>query len=300
VSPVSGPNLYDVLDVAPTATTEEIDAAWRAATADLTPADRRFRAYSQAAEVLLDPERRAAYDAELAAAHEPAEGSAPAAEERNPAPTGSRWAGVAGLGAALRERAGGLRRERAAAAGPAADADATTRSAHAPGTAARWALPALVVALLLSLGLSGYLLTQPSEAEVEDAATEARSAAEQAIVPVLSYDHRTLDEDQRAAHEYLTDDYIPEYDRFFDGVVRRNAKRTEAVVEVDEQSVMSAIVRAAEDRAEVLLFVDRPTTNKATEQPVVYKDQVRVRLEKVGEDWLVDCLITSAEGSCRS
>ena len=58
-------NLYDVLDVDPTSTPEEIRAAWRAAVADLDPTDRRFRVYNQAAEVLLDAARRASYDAEL-------------------------------------------------------------------------------------------------------------------------------------------------------------------------------------------------------------------------------------------
>ena len=61
-------NWYDVLDVEPTATADEIRAAWRSAVADLDPTDRRFRVYNQAAEVLLDPAKRAAYDAELAAA----------------------------------------------------------------------------------------------------------------------------------------------------------------------------------------------------------------------------------------
>ncbi len=59
-------SLYDVLDVEPDATEDEIRAAWKSAIADLGPGDRRFRAYNDAAEVLLDPERRAAYDAELA------------------------------------------------------------------------------------------------------------------------------------------------------------------------------------------------------------------------------------------
>ena len=58
---------YDVLDVEPTAAVDEIRAAWRRAVAELDPTDRRFRVYNQAAEVLLDPDRRAAYDAELAA-----------------------------------------------------------------------------------------------------------------------------------------------------------------------------------------------------------------------------------------
>ncbi len=59
-------NLYDLFDVAPDASDEDVRAAWKAAIADLDPGDRRFRAYNAAAEVLLDPERRAAHDADLA------------------------------------------------------------------------------------------------------------------------------------------------------------------------------------------------------------------------------------------
>ena len=43
----------------------EIRAAWKTAIADLDPGDRRFRALNEAAEVLLDKDRRAAYDASL-------------------------------------------------------------------------------------------------------------------------------------------------------------------------------------------------------------------------------------------
>ena len=63
----AAPSLYDLLDVAPDASAEEIRAAWRSAIDGLEPGDRRFRAYNAAAEALLDRDRRAAYDAELAA-----------------------------------------------------------------------------------------------------------------------------------------------------------------------------------------------------------------------------------------
>ena len=56
----------------------------------------------------------------------------------------------------------------------------------------------------------------------------------------------------------------------------------------------SAIVRSGEDRVQVLLFVNRPTTNKASpEQPVVYKDQVTLTMAREGDRWLVDDLETS-------
>ena len=61
------PSWYDVLDVDESATPAEIRTAWKAAIADLDPGDRRFRLANQAAEVLLDPDKRAAHDAQLAA-----------------------------------------------------------------------------------------------------------------------------------------------------------------------------------------------------------------------------------------
>jgi Mce-associated membrane protein len=59
------PSWYDVLDVDLGATETEVRSAWKAAIADLEPTDRRFRLLNQAAEVLLDRDRRSAYDAEL-------------------------------------------------------------------------------------------------------------------------------------------------------------------------------------------------------------------------------------------
>jgi curved DNA-binding protein CbpA len=68
------PDLYQLLGVPPDASREEIAAAWRrqarAAHPDARPADTdapgRFRALTQAWQVLGDPVRRAAYDRALA------------------------------------------------------------------------------------------------------------------------------------------------------------------------------------------------------------------------------------------
>ena len=48
----------------------------------------------------------------------------------------------------------------------------------------------------------------------------------------------------------------------------------------------------------MLLFVNRPTTNKQHSTPVVYKDQVTVTMQKVGDDWLVDDLVTGGNSDC--
>jgi Mce-associated membrane protein len=257
VSAAPGPGWYDVLDVAPTASTDEIREAWRSAIADLTPADRRFRLHNQAAELLLDDERRAAYDAELAVAEPEAEDDR-ADDEQQVAPAGPREPAAARPGARL---------------------------------VPTWLIVALAVLAAAAVGVTAYLGQQPSEDAVESAVGTARTAAERAAVPLLSYDYQSLDADQEAAHDVITSGYRSrDYDDLFE-VIRENAPATQTVVDVEV--VASAVVRAGEDRSEILLFVDRPTTNKATTEPVVYKDQVTLTMQRVGDEWLVDDLVTS-------
>ncbi len=154
---------------------------------------------------------------------------------------------------------------------------------------ATWLLVVLAVLAALSVGLAAYLFSQPSEAAVEEATGSARAAAERAVVPVLSYDYRTLDEDQAAAQDLLTSDYRVDYDKLFE-VIRDNAD-TQTVV--DAEVIASSVVRAGDERVEILLFVNRPTTNAETKEPVVYRDQVTVTMERVDDEWLVDDLRTS-------
>lgn len=257
-----GPHWYDVLDVDPAASTDEIRDAWRAAIADLTPADRRFRLYNQAAEVLLDPRRRAAHDAELARQ----EGDAP--DEPEPA-----------------DPAHPVSRRRWWRAAPAA--------AHVGRHVPTSLLGVLAVLAALAAGATAYLWSQPSAEALDEAASGARNAAERAVVAVLSYDHETLAEDREAAHEVMTADYRKEkYDPLF-AVIEDNAPRTGTTVGVDVVASSIARVDDEGERVQVLLFLDRPTTNKATREPVVYKDQATVTMQRVGEEWLVDGLETS-------
>jgi Mce-associated membrane protein len=283
------PTWYDLLDVDPGASTDEIRAAWRSASAELDPGDRRFHTLSQAAGVLLDPDRRAEYDAGLAAAAGPAPAAAPAAApvaaadvtsyDPVPRPT-------------LRERLATLRPTRPTdpsdpSGAPATAGDGTTVAASGVPT---WLLAGLLVLLLVAAGVTAWVWTQESAEAVEESTRTAQSAAEQAVVPILSYDHQTIEQDQQRAHGYLTEDYRSEYDKLIE-VIAQNAPRTQTVVEAEV--VSSGIVRSGEDRVQILVFVDRPTTNKLSREPVVYKDQVTLTMEKVGDDWLVDDMLTS-------
>ncbi|MFC7496538.1 MULTISPECIES: J domain-containing protein [unclassified Nocardioides] len=242
------PSWYDLLGVDDDASESEIRVAWRAAIADLDPTDRRFTSFNRAAEVLLDADRRAAYDAELAA-QAPASTTEPEAEpELEPEPSPA---------------ATGLRR-----------------------VVPAWLLVGVGVVTLLVAGAAAVVAaTVPSDRAVQDASEQARAAAERAIVPLLSYDGRDLDRTRAAGQQYLTGDYREEYDKFIDGVIEQNAPRTRTVVEAE--LVRSGLVRADENRAQVFVLVDMSRTNRVEKQPVVYKNWATLTMEKVDGDWLV-------------
>jgi len=118
----------------------------------------------------------------------------------------------------------------------------------------------------------------------------ARSAAERAIVPILSYDAAHLDDSRSDAQQYLTGGFRKDYDKLMDGVVAENAPGTGTVLEA--RLLRSGLARADEDRAQVFLLVDQSRTNKAEKRPVVYQNWVTVTMEKVDDEWLVAGLDT--------
>ena len=152
-----------------------------------------------------------------------------------------------------------------------------------------WLLAGLGV---LAAGLVAAVVWMWGSGEQGDGAEarEAQVAAERAVVPVLSYDYEHLEADQEAATALMTGSYKAEYDKLF-ALLEDNAPQTRT--KVTAEVVASGIVRAAGDRVQVLVFVDRPTTNKLNAEPIVYKDQVTLSMQLVDGQWLVDDLITS-------
>ncbi|KQV71531.1 hypothetical protein ASC64_05860 [Nocardioides sp. Root122] len=254
------PTWYDLLDVSRDASADEVRAAWKTHIADLEPGDQRFDALNRAAKVLLDPAGRAAYDASLPddAAEGDHEPTPPPVEDGDRAPV-----------AATRTATPGDER---------------------PGRGVpTWLLAGLGV---LAAGLVAAVVWMWTAGEQGDgaAARDAQVAAERAVVPVLSYDYEHLEADQDAATALMTGSYKSEYDKLF-AVLEDNAPRTRT--KVTAEVVASGIVRAAGDRVQVLVFVDRPTTNKLSAEPTVYKDQVTLSMQLVDGQWLVDDLVTS-------
>lgn len=260
------PTWYDLLDVSRDASADEVRAAWKAQIAALDPGDRRFDALNRAAKVLLDPDARAAYDASLPEAAT----ASPSVEEGAPAPVTRPASTQRGLLTRLRP--------------------SSTRGGE-PGGVPSWLLAGLgILAAGLLVATAWVWASGEGSGDGSSAARDAQVAAERAVVPVLSYDYEHLEDDQSAAQALMTGKYREEYDKLFT-VLEDNAPQTQT--KVSATVIASGIVRASDTRVQVLVFVDRPTTNKLSAEPVVYKDQVTLSMQLVDGEWLVDDMVTS-------
>ncbi|MEJ7773815.1 MAG: DnaJ domain-containing protein [Nocardioidaceae bacterium] len=287
------PSWYDLLGVDAAASPGEVRAAWKRSIAELEPTDRRFRLLNQAAEVLLDPDRRATYDAELEGRGTPDPTPPPKWSRRGEAQNPEQRSAVMDL-SAKREAA---KAARAARKDSRRDQRLPFMEEHGRTTRVvpGWLIAGVALLAAAAVGITAWLwTTQPSDQAVEESTREAQSVAERAIVPILSYDYQTLDADQAAAQAFMTSEYQEQYDQLFE-VIRENAAGTESVVVTEV--VATSIVRSGEDRVDVLLFVNRPTINKQDKTPIVYRDQVTVQMQRVDGEWLVDDLITTPVAS---
>lgn len=252
---------YDVLGVDPTASAEEIREVWKRSIADLEPTDRRFRACNQAAEVLLDPERRAAYDAKLAA-EEAVEAPAPQA----PAPGASEPAPTAEV-----------------VPEPVVPEPAALTQVVVPA----WLLIALALAVagVTALAAVFQFTGETSGDEVEATIVEARSAAESAMPKLFSYHYKTPERDRDQALLLTTGDFHDELQQVWDEGIMPNIR--EAKGYASSSLVASGVVRASDDadRVEIVVLLDTESGNAAG--PVHIRLAFTATMEEVDGKWLV-------------
>ncbi|MDQ4111141.1 MAG: J domain-containing protein [Actinomycetota bacterium] len=297
-STMTSPTWYDLLDVEPDAATDDIRAAWKSAIADLDPTDRRFRTLNEAAAVLLDEAKRAAYDAELAALEE--------ASVEDEDPEADETADVEG--------------EVAVVASDDEEPDDEEPEAEESAAAGRtlpvlptWALVAagaLALAAVVAAGVVffgqekvatvsnnnvttstvqgavGKQIARNHKLLVEEQGAEALEAAKKAAVPLLSYDYSKMDESKSKAHAVMTKDYREDYDRLF-AVLVDNVPETKTVVKT-LAPVDAGVIRVSEDTVQILVLVDRQVTNAQRSTPIGYQEYAMLTMAKVGDEWLVD------------
>lgn len=289
---------YELLGVERDATPAEIKAAWRDATDKFEPGTgaRQFSLFNEAADVLLDPERRAGYDAELAGeVTEPETVPEPVVEpepEPDPEPESDPEPAVVDepTEEAPPAKPGFLQR---GVLGKAYQALTSTL-----GLAI---LAVLTVASLVLAGVIFFRADLSEKASIADARTSAQAVARQAMAVALSYDYRHLEEDRAAAISYMTPAYAAEFAKPFDAISKGSgsspatAVAQKTVVEGIVQDV--GVVDAGVNRVRILVYVDQKVTN-IDGGPVVFENQVVVTMVRSGGRWLIDDLQQSVDSDC--
>jgi Mce-associated membrane protein len=297
----TNPTWYDILGVPRDATPDQIKAAWRAATDKFEPGGgtSQFRLFNEAADVLLDPTKRSAYDAGLGAEQDSAQDAPvePAKPTVEPEPEPVPDAEPAGVGAT--DDVGD--QEPLPAPGPLDP----TRPAllERIGSHLGWVAVVCVPLLVASVvaGVVAVAGVHVGKVDVEgivprvrtfDAGPDASAAAERALTAVLSYDYRHMDADRDRAARFLTPAYRKQYLKNFDDLLTKGpdgapgpAVKTQAVVKADVLD--TGIVDADPDRVRVIVFVNQSSV-KGTGQPTIFQDRVVATMRHRGDSWLVD------------
>jgi Mce-associated membrane protein len=269
----SSPTWYDVLGVSRDASPEEIKAAWRTATDKFEPGSGagQFRMFNEAADVLLDPARRAAYDESLDGAPEPA-ATMPETTETAPPPLPP---------APVAEKPKKPKRVRA------------PRVVGEPASGRAKAAAALLAVLtVIALVVAGWFALQVrKDTRVADARDEAPAAAERASKALFSYDYRHLPADRDRAGDYVTPSFGKKYLKNFDQLEKQDDGSPGLAVQsktVVTASVLgSGVVDAESDVVRVLVYVNQ-VSQKPGKDPQIFQNRVAMTMTRDGNRWLVD------------
>ena len=157
-------------------------------------------------------------------------------------------------------------------------------------------LAALVLLAGAGVGVSWWRAEQGSSAVAPDGSLVGDDARTQVLVTAadltqrtLSYDHRTLANDMEVARARMTPTFRKEYDATMKQV-RANTEKNKIVLEA--AVVSSAIIKATENKATVLAFVNQTTsagTGKKRNQQL-NRNTLVITLTRAGGDWAMSKL----------
>ena len=304
---MTSPSWYDLLGVAPDATPAEIKAAWRDATDKFEPGTgaSQFRLFNEAADVLLDPERRRAYDAELGLVADPVVEPAETEPEPVVEPAEPETEPDVEPGETDPEPEPVVE---PAETEPDAEPETPGRTARLRALATSTvALVVLGVLALASVVFAAVVFTQTDLGEKADeykAGRNAQAAAVKALTAVLSYDYRQLDTPAKleASLNAVTSNMTPElaarYRTAFTTVCRPDIDSPATAVA--RKSVVTsavedpAIIDAGTKRVRLLVFVSQTTTNSSG-GPNARSSQVVATLVDRGGRWLLDSVETKSQ-----
>ena len=223
--------------------------------------------------MLLDPDRRAAYDAEIGVA--PADDAAAAPTE--PAVDDD----VAADEADVTDATDGTDDKTDDAA-----VETTPKAARSLPTVPGWLLIALTVAVLAVASVAGYLQFFGADDEkVETAVDEATSAARTTVPLVLSYDYKNAEAGRDRALKVLTGDLKTDYAELWKKALIANVVKAKAFARSEVVNAGVACVSDDGRRVGVLVVVDATTGNVKQSNDLTIS--FTATMEEVDGQWLV-------------
>ncbi|MCR1783849.1 hypothetical protein KVF89_15015 [Nocardioides carbamazepini] len=293
-------NLYDLLDVEETATEAEIRAAWKSAIADLDPTERRFRAYSDAAGVLLAQPPRAAYAA-ARPAPPPAAAYSPTAQVRR---STAETVEPGGQPSRLPDEPSSATHEFRRSPGETASEPPSGR--RAPGTVP---LVAAGVAAVLAVGLAVTLALLPGargdhtakdvaegNLRFERSSVEVENAAERIVAPAFSYGYQTMDADLERVTQYLTPELAAKQTKLWPELTDEATKQ-KIVVEAAAEGVALTRLSADGEVASVVVFIRQDSVRDGGERSTLRMWATLQLVRDSGSDqgWLLDGICVDSD-----
>ncbi|MBU9765912.1 twin-arginine translocation pathway signal [Mycobacterium sp. TNTM28] len=151
-----------------------------------------------------------------------------------------------------------------------------------------WFPLALVVALIVSAALAGWLYFaqfRPDQQTGQAAAETVLKAAGDGTTALLTYAPDSLDRDFSAAKSHLTGDFLSYYTKFTEEIVAPAAKQKS--VKTTAAVVRSAVSEIHPDSAVVLVFVNQATTSQENPNGSFSASAVKVGMSKIDGNWLI-------------
>ncbi|HWU32955.1 MAG TPA: DnaJ domain-containing protein [Marmoricola sp.] len=259
---------YATLGLSSDATDAQINKAWRRKTRSMGPSDPEFATINDAAALLLDPERRSAYDADRAEI-----GASPKSAMK-PKRSLAGWNGTIVFAGVMAIIAVGL---------------------------AIW--QGINYANRSDNGGSGQGTSANAFAAPSSAQTAALSAAQQALPVVLSYDYRSMDAGIANANRFLSaaqqQKFAITMQRIINGgtvpgTTEKLAPVAQRQAVVTTTVISAGIISATAKSAQVGAFIKQVTAQKSG--TTTHQNWVQVGMINVGGSWLIDGICVPSAG----
>lgn len=147
----------------------------------------------------------------------------------------------------------------------------------------------LGVAVAVVAVLTGALAySAQNYSEVEQARTEAIVAAKDAVVPLLSYNYRTIDRQVSSTQGLLTGKFKDDYAALVRSQIIGTSKAQ--AVSIQTEVVSASIESGSASQVVVFMFVNQQSEVAGAAQPALTGSRLRLTMQHVGGRWLVSDL----------